>query len=91
MRMMLTFHDMQMQIYNRARACDACDGVNGNIVKLLHVHLHGMRRHACAHAATRTTYIRRFTYISALWWCLEAPEYGVAARAATSAIARYPS
>ena len=91
MRMMLTSHDMQMQMYNRARACDACDGANGNIVKLLHVHLHGMRRHACAHASTRTTYMRRFTYISALWWCLEAPEYGVAAQAATIAIARYPS
>ena len=89
--MLLTSHDMTMQMCNRTRACKAYNGANGNIVHLLHVHLHGMRRHACAHASTRTTYMRRCTYISALWWCLEAPEYGIAARAATIAIARYSS
>ena len=47
--------------------------------------------YACAHATTRMTYIRKFEHISALWWCREAPEYGVTARAATIAIARYSS
>ena len=89
--MLLTSHDMPMQMCNRTRACIACNGANGNIVHLPHVGLHGMRRHACAHATTRMTYIRKFEHISALWWCREAPEYGVTARAATIAIAPYSS
>ena len=44
MRMLLTFHDMPMQFGNRAGACDACDGANGNIVKHMHVDVHGTRR-----------------------------------------------